>query len=180
MEKSGYLRNRFTDFDDIWHDNASGTSATRRPLKLMEFEIQDGDLWPSWKVEKCDVSNHLNGLNNIWHGDASQPLGRCWPLRFPKFINPRWPPVTISKIEKSWYLHNHLTNFTEIWHGNASQRFAPRQPLKFPKFKNPRKVQHLVREVVRTRTVPYFLKLSAIHRALPKWLYSLLFTNTTW
>jgi len=38
MEKLRYLHNCFTNFDEIWHSDASGTLATYRPLKLMEFE----------------------------------------------------------------------------------------------------------------------------------------------
>jgi len=37
-EKTEYLHSRFTDFDEIWHGDASGTIVTHRPLKLTEFE----------------------------------------------------------------------------------------------------------------------------------------------
>jgi len=38
-------QNCFTDFDEIWHSYASGTFATCRPLKLMEFERDSEWQW---------------------------------------------------------------------------------------------------------------------------------------
>jgi len=53
MEKSQYLCNRLTDFDEIWHSDASGTSATRQPLRLTEFENLR---WWLEKLKNRDIS----------------------------------------------------------------------------------------------------------------------------
>jgi len=50
MEKSQYLRNHLTDFDEIWHCDAPETSTTRRPLILTEFE---------YSKSKMAASRHL-------------------------------------------------------------------------------------------------------------------------
>jgi len=39
FEKLSYLRNRLTDFDEIWHSDSSGASTPGRLLKFTEFEI---------------------------------------------------------------------------------------------------------------------------------------------
>jgi len=40
--KSPYLRNRLTDFDEIWHGDADWPPTGDRLLKFRNFEIQDG------------------------------------------------------------------------------------------------------------------------------------------
>jgi len=40
--KSPYLSNRLTDFDEIWHDDASCFPTGDRPLKFRIFQNQDG------------------------------------------------------------------------------------------------------------------------------------------
>jgi len=44
---------------------------------------------------KIDIA--FTDFGEIWHGHASRFSGRCQPLRFPEFKNPRWPPETILK-----------------------------------------------------------------------------------
>ena len=49
-------------------------------------QIQDGGQPPPWKMEKLwYLHNRLTNFDEIWHGDASPPSGRCQPLRFQEF-----------------------------------------------------------------------------------------------
>jgi len=61
MEKARYLSICFTDFDEIWHSDASGTSATCRSIKLTEFEN------PAWRLAakkyKMAYGQHLENCN---------------------------------------------------------------------------------------------------------------------
>jgi len=50
--------NHFTAFDEIWHGDASGISAARRPLKLMEFENQRWWLVANLKNQKTVIFPH--------------------------------------------------------------------------------------------------------------------------
>jgi len=59
--------------------------------------------------------NALTDFDEIWNGDATQFSGRCQPIKYKKFKNPRrqWP--TSWKIEKKTrYPTNHWTDIDEI------------------------------------------------------------------
>jgi len=55
MEKSRYLRKRFNDFGEIWHDNVSGTAKTHRSLKLTEMENSRWRLAATEKSKNRDI-----------------------------------------------------------------------------------------------------------------------------
>jgi len=59
MGKSWYLCNRLTNFDEIWHGDASGTSTIRPPLRLTEFENA------ILKIEKLWYLNRLTDFDKI-------------------------------------------------------------------------------------------------------------------
>ena len=54
--KSPYLRNRLTDFDEIWHDDVYWLSTAERPLKfrfLNKFKMTAAAIW---KITKIAIS----------------------------------------------------------------------------------------------------------------------------
>jgi len=42
LEKSQYLRNGWTNFDEIWHDNAPQPFKSPRPIKFRDFQCHGG------------------------------------------------------------------------------------------------------------------------------------------
>jgi len=69
--KSPYLRNRFTDFDVIWHADADRTPTGGISLKFSIFQNQDGGGSHLKKSQK--LRYHCIGLADlceIWHDYA--------------------------------------------------------------------------------------------------------------
>jgi len=56
--KSPYLRNRLTDFHEIWHDDEYLPPTADRPLKFRIFEIQDGG--------SRHLENHKIAISSQW------------------------------------------------------------------------------------------------------------------
>jgi len=85
IEKLPYLHKCLTDFDDIWHSDACGTSTANRPLKF-------GDL-----KSKMDFKNSLNYIGwwrletrHVWNFVKIKFVADI--LRFFNFL--RWRPST--------------------------------------------------------------------------------------
>ena len=70
-EKSKYLCNHLTDFDEIWHGDAHWQFLCRRTFKIAILKIQHGGQPPSWKIENAPyLSNGLADLDEIWQAYA--------------------------------------------------------------------------------------------------------------
>jgi len=69
IEKLPYLRNRLTDFNKMWQDDASRASAPDRQLKFPEFE---NSRYQTATILKNRTKNRLIDFNEIWHDEASR------------------------------------------------------------------------------------------------------------
>ena len=68
--KSPYLRNRLTDFDEIWHGDADWPPTGDTPLKF-RIKKQDGGGRHLEKPNKSRYQNKgLTDLREIWHDYA--------------------------------------------------------------------------------------------------------------
>ena len=69
--KSPYLCSRFTDFDEILHDDAHLPLTAERPLKFRIFENSRWRQPLSGKSQKSRyLRNGLTDLYEIWYADA--------------------------------------------------------------------------------------------------------------
>ena len=79
---------QLTDFDKIWHDDASGTSALCWPLKFPEFENPKWRLAAILKTRKIAISPHL--FDRCWRKLTqwfTWHSGHHWPIKFQDFKN---------------------------------------------------------------------------------------------
>ena len=65
-------KNRLTDFDEIWHDDAYWPSTAESLLKFRIFENSRWRQPPSGNSEKSRyLHNGLTDLYEIWYADAT-------------------------------------------------------------------------------------------------------------
>ena len=110
---SQYLRNRLTNYHEIWHGDAHWHFLYQRSFKIAILKIQHGGQPPCWKIENATyVSNRLADLDEIWqaYGDCVYQAYR--PVKIWIFENPRWRRPPFWKTVKSQYLYNHCLLYT--------------------------------------------------------------------
>jgi len=80
--KSPDLSNRWTDFDEIWHDDTDWPPTGNRPLKFRIFQ----------KITKKSryLRNGFTDLSEIWYTSAKWVSWPSRPLKNLNFTNPRW------------------------------------------------------------------------------------------
>ena len=137
--KSPYLRNRLTDFDEIWHRYADLLTTGYILLKFRIFQKTRWRRPPSLKNTKIAISQQRIGRSSrnlarlCKMGLLTTETVKMW-----NFQNRRWRTDAILKTVKSPYLRNRLTDFDEIWHGDADWPPTGDRPLKFRIFQKPR------------------------------------------
>ena len=137
--KSPYLRNRLTDFDEIWHSDADWPPTGDISLKFRIFKKPKWRRPPSWKTTKLTISQQRIGrsLRNLARL-CKMGLLTVQTVKNLNFPNPRWRTAAILKTVKLPYLCNRLTDFDEIWHGDGDWPPTGDRPLKCRIFQKPR------------------------------------------
>jgi len=90
-EKSKYLCNRLTDFDEIWYADASRPYLPKQPIKLQDFKNPRWRRRPILKFEKSQyLCNGTTDFDEIWYNDAYETSRHGQSIKFCEFDNPRW------------------------------------------------------------------------------------------
>ena len=118
--KSPYLRNRLTDFDEIWHRYADLLTTGYILLKFRIFQKTRWRRPPSVKNTKIAISQQRIGRSSrnlarlCKMGLLTTETVKMW-----NFQNRRWRTDAILKTVKSPYLRNRLTDFDKNWQVDA-------------------------------------------------------------
>jgi len=65
-----------TNFNEIWHSNASWLSKAHQPIKFLNFKTLRWRQWPSLKMKNLQyLHKRLTDFDYIWNGEASLHSG---------------------------------------------------------------------------------------------------------
>ena len=168
LEKSKNLNIFVTDFDKIWHADASPPSGPQSRIKLRNFK---NPIWrrpSSWKNRKILIPSRP--IDRFWRNLARWCVSTLWTIitnKISRFQKSKMAAAAILKIRKIAISPQWSDQFWQNLDSDASGPYRYRHQIKIHDFENPRHLEKSKNLTIFTTVWPILTKFGMLMRLDP-------------